>query len=93
MTLIPHMKLTPQGYANELYHSLPIQVAPRSGRPVKQHGADMANRLGGVKTFRTYVDAVLNPVTAKHAEGVVQLGQAILCRRITTVGQESIRLQ
>ena len=86
MTLIPHTQLTPQGYANELYHSLPIQVAPRSGRSVEQHGTDMAKRLGGVKAFRTYVDAVLNPVTAKHAEGVVQLGQAILCRRIPTVG-------
>ena len=74
------------GYANELYHSLPMQVAPRSGRSVEQHGTDMTNRLGGVQTFRTYVDAVLNPVTAKHAKGVVQFGQAVLRRRITTVG-------
>ena len=53
----------------------------------------MANRLGGVETFRTYVYTVLNPVTAKHAERVVQGRQALGGLGVTAVGQEAIGLQ
>ena len=68
-------------------------VRPVSGRPIKQHGTDVANRLGGIQALRTHVDAILNAVAAKHAEGVIQIGQPVLCRGITTVSEESIRLQ
>ena len=68
------MQLPAYGYANEPYNPSSLQVSPRSGRPVEQHGADMTNRLGGIQTFRTYIDAVLNAVAAKHAEGIIQLG-------------------
>ena len=68
------MQLSAYGYANEPYNPSSLKVSPRSGRPVKQHGADMTNRLGGIQTFRTYIDAVLNAVATKHAEGIIQLG-------------------
>ena len=68
-------------------------VLPVSGRPIKQHRTDMANRLGGIQALRTHVDAILNAVAAKYAEGIIQLAQPVLCRRVTTVGEESIRLQ
>ena len=53
----------------------------------------MTNCLGGIQAFGTHVDAVLNTVATEHAEGVIQLGQTVFGRGITTVGEESVRLQ
>ena len=53
----------------------------------------MTNRLGGIQTFRAHIDAVLNAVATKHAEGIIEAGQAVFCGRITAVGEESVRLK
>ena len=53
----------------------------------------MTDRLGGVETLGTNVDAVLDAMAPENAEGIVQLRQPIISRRITTVSQEPISLQ
>ena len=93
MVFIANKQYTSWDYSDELCDSSPLRVATRSGRPVEQHGADMTNCLGGIQAFRTHVDAVLNTVAAEHAEGVIQLGQTVFGRGITTVGEESVCLQ
>ena len=80
--------IIPVGYATH-----PLRVAPRLSCPVEQHRADMTNCLGGIQAFGTHVDAVLNTVATEHAEGVIQLGQTVVGRGITTVGEKSVRLQ
>ena len=87
------MQLPAYAYPNELYNPSSLQVSPRSGRPIEQHGADMTNRLGGIQTFRAHIDAVLNAVATKHAEGIIQPGQTVFCRRVTAVGEESVCLK
>ena len=93
MVFITNMQRISWAYSDELCNSSPMLVAPRLGRPVEQHGADMTNCLGGIQAFGTHVDAVLNTVATEHAEGVIQLGQTVFGRGITTVGEESVRLQ
>ena len=68
-------------------------ISAVSGRAIEQHGTNMTNRLRWIQALGAHVDAVLNAVAAKHAKRIIQLGQSILCRRVTTVGEESIRLQ
>ena len=68
-------------------------VSPRSGRPVEQHGANMADRLGRIQALRANIDAILDPVTPEDAKGVIQLGQAVFCCSIAAVGKEPIGLQ
>ena len=80
-------------YADELYDSSPLFVSTLLGRAIEQHGANMTNRLGGIQTFGTHVDAVLNAVATKHAEGIIEAGQTVFCSRITAVGEESVRLK
>ena len=53
----------------------------------------MTNRLGRVQALRTHVDAVLNTVAPENAEGVIELGQTVFRRGITTVGEEPVCLQ
>ena len=80
-------------YDNQLYHPYPFSASPLSGRAVEQHGANVANRFGRIQSLGTHVDAVLNAVATKHAEGVIQLSQAVVCRCIATVSEESVGLQ
>ena len=87
------MQFSVYACANEPYNTSSLQMSSRSRRPVKQHGADMTNRLGGIQTFRAHIYAVLNTVATKHTEGVIQAGKTVLCRRITAVGEESVRLK
>ena len=53
----------------------------------------MTDRLSGVKTLRTHVNAVLDTVAAEDAEGVVQVRQSIIGRRVATVSEEPVGLQ
>ena len=53
----------------------------------------MTNCFGRVQALRTDVHTILNPMAAKHAEGVVQTGQAVIRSGIAAVGEKAIRLQ
>ena len=53
----------------------------------------MANRLGRIQTLWAHIDTVLNAVAAELTKRIIQLGEPVLRRRITTVGKESVGLQ
>jgi hypothetical protein len=53
----------------------------------------MANRLGGVQPLWTDINAVLDAMAAEHTERVIQLGQSILTRGVTTINQKTVSLQ
>ena len=53
----------------------------------------MPDGFGGIQALWAYVDAILNAMASKHAEGVVQLCQAVFSRRITAVGKKPISLE
>ena len=71
------MPASPVGYA-ETGRTKNRRLAPCGwrltplGRPVEQHGADMADRFGRIQAFRADVDAVLNAVATKNAERVIE---------------------
>ena len=68
-------------------------ISAVSGRAIEQHGTNMTNRLRWIQALGAHVDAVLNAVTTKYAERIVQFGQSIFCGGVSTVGEEAIGLQ
>ena len=68
-------------------------ISAVSGRAIEQHGTNMTNRLRWIQALRAHVDAVLNAVTTKYAERIVQFGQSIFCGGVSTVGEEAIGLE
>lgn len=44
---------------------------PESGRAIKQHSADMTDRLGRVESFRAHVHTVLDAMAPEDTEGIV----------------------
>ena len=53
----------------------------------------MANRLGRIETFRADIDAVLDTVTAEHAERVIQVSEPLFRGRVSAVRQKAVRLK
>lgn len=49
--------------------------------------------LGRIQALGADIHTVLDTVTAKDTEGVIQIRQALLGCRIAAIGEESIRLQ
>ena len=62
-------------------------------RTHKQHVPDVSDSLGGIQALRAYVDTVLDAMTAKHAERVIELGQPLISGSIAAVSQEPVGLQ
>jgi hypothetical protein len=80
-------------YENKIYPRQSAVDMSVSGSPIQQHGANVTNRFSWIQAFRAHVDTVLNAVTTKYAEGVIQLGQSLFCGRISTVGEKPVGLQ
>ena len=53
----------------------------------------MPNGSGRVQALRTNVHAILNPMAAKHTEGVVETGQPLIGRRIAAIREEAVCLK
>ena len=62
-------------------------------RACQQHIPDMTNGAGRVQVLRANVDAVLDAMTTKHAERIIQAGQPFLGCSIAAISQEPVCLQ
>ena len=64
-----------------------------SGTTSQQHVANMANSAGWVETLGAHRHTILDTMAAEDAEWIIQFGEALIGRGITTVGQEAIGLE
>ena len=53
----------------------------------------MAYSPGGIETLGAYIDTVLNTMTTKNAERVIQPRQTFVCRSVTSISEEAIGLK
>jgi hypothetical protein len=59
---------------------------------IQQHVSDVANGPRGIEAFRADIDTVLDTVTPENTKGIIELGETLVGRLITTVCKEAIGL-
>ena len=64
-----------------------------SGSAVKEHGANVADSLGGVQALWAHIHAILDAMAPEHAEGIIELGKTLLGRSISAIRQKPVSLQ